>query len=138
MGAIFRTSDGCGIEKLYLCGYTGTPPRNEISKTALGAEKFVDWEYRKSSIKLIKNLKKKGYRIVALEKTNSSKCYFQVNFCFPVALVIGNEKTGVSDLILKSADLIAYIPMYGQKESLNVATAFGILAYKLVEKIREC
>ncbi|MBU1019136.1 TrmH family RNA methyltransferase, partial [Patescibacteria group bacterium] len=62
VGAIFRTCDGAGVKKVYLCGMTGTPPRREITKTAIGAEETIDWEYRKSSVRLVRHLKKQGYK----------------------------------------------------------------------------
>lgn len=131
VGAIFRTCDGAGIKKIYLCGMTGIPPRREITKTAIGAEETIDWEYRKSSVRLVNHLKKQGYNIVALEKTPKSRNFHKTKYPKPLCLVIGHEINGVKDGILKAADKIVHIPMRGHKESLNVATAFGIAIYEV-------
>lgn len=126
VGSIFRTCDAFGVAKLYLCGYTGHPPRKEISKTALGAENSVEWQHYWRTVDLIKKLKKEGVRIVALEKTAKSKPLKRFKSRHPLALIIGNEKTGVTPKALELSDDIVHIPMKGAKESLNVAVAFGI------------
>ena len=131
VGAIFRTCDGAGIKKIYLCGMTGIPPRREITKTAIGAEETIDWEYKKSSVKLVNFLKKKGYKIASLEKIKGSKNFHKTKFPRPLCLVIGHEIMGVKPKILEASDLVVHIPMRGKKESLNVATAFGIAAYEI-------
>ena len=75
VGSIFRTADAAGVETLYLCGITGTPPRKEIAKVALGAEQHVPWEYVRRTSDAIKKLKKEGVCIIALEKTRNSIDY---------------------------------------------------------------
>lgn len=135
VGAIFRTCDGAGIKKVYLTGMTGTPPRQQITKTAIGAEETIDWEYRKSPLRLVKHLKNKGYNIVALEKTKKSHLFNRTKYKFPLCLVIGHEINGVKDEILKKSDKIIHIPMKGEKESLNVATAFGIAIYEITDQL---
>lgn len=140
VGAVFRTADGVNLEKLFLCGITGVPargvdkPRPELEKTALGAEKYVPWEYRKSALRLIRRLKKNGWQIVALERAEDSVDYTKSLYRFPTCLIIGNEVNGVSRQILKEADLKIEIPMLGQKESLNVATAFGVAGYEILKQ----
>jgi tRNA G18 (ribose-2'-O)-methylase SpoU len=134
VGAIFRTADAAGVTELYLCGYTPHPPRKEISKVSLGAEESVPWEYHQQSWHLIEHLKVQGVQIVALE--NRVVCQSTLDFhrfrpCFPAALLLGNEVTGLSDGLLRRADGIIELPMYGQKESLNVAVACGIALYEL-------
>jgi len=131
VGSIFRTSDGAGVKKLWLCGITGYPPKNEISKTALGAEESVDWEYREDIEKLIQTLKKEGYRIVLLEQTQESIACDQFFPKEPTCLVLGNEIDGISEEIVKYSDSSVEIEMDGLKNSLNVAVAFGILAYQI-------
>ncbi|MFH1298490.1 MAG: RNA methyltransferase [Patescibacteria group bacterium] len=131
VGAIFRTCDGAGVKKVYLCGMTGTPPRREITKTAIGAEETIDWEYRKSSVRLVRHLKKQGYKIVALEKNKKSKNFHETKYGSPLCLVVGHEINGIKEKILQDADLTVHIPMRGLKESLNVATAFGIAIYEI-------
>jgi len=133
VGSVFRTADGVGIEKVYLCGITGKPDTDKaerkISKVALGAQKYVQWEYMKQSWRLIEKLKKEEYQIVSLEQTARSIDYTKFKPKFPLALIIGNESNGVKKSLLNRSDKIIDIPMRGQKESLNVSVAFGIVAY---------
>ena len=131
VGSIFRTCDAFDVNKLYLCGYTGYPPRKEISKTALGAEKNVVWQHNWRTVDLIQKLKNERVDLVALELTQNSKPLKDYKPKFPLALIIGNEKTGVSPKILQLADKKIFIPMQGIKESLNVSVAFGIALYRL-------
>jgi 23S rRNA (guanosine2251-2'-O)-methyltransferase len=133
VGAIFRTCDAVAIEKIYLTGYTPTLERNpeKIKKTALGAEKTVKWEYEKNVWKLIEKLKKEGIKIVALETEKFALPYFKFKPIFPLAILVGNEKRGIDKRTLKKADFVLKIPMFGRKESLNVAVAFSIFAYYL-------
>ena len=133
VGSIFRTADGAGVEKIYLCGITGVPPRPQIEKTALGAEKTVLWEYSKSALKTIKKLKKQGYQIIALERTKKSEPFHKAKYKNKVCLVVGNEVTGIKKSVLKEADKIVFIPMRGEKESLNVSVAFGIGVYQIAK-----
>jgi tRNA G18 (ribose-2'-O)-methylase SpoU len=132
VGSIFRTSDGAGIEKLYLCGYTGYPPRPEIDKTALGSVDGVPWEYRPNQFEVMLELRKRGYRIIALEHTNGSIPYTEARYEFPTCLVLGNEVKGISDELLSRCDMAVDVPMHGLKQSLNVTVAYGILVYHVV------
>ena len=131
VGSIFRTADGCGIAKIYLCGITGFPPQEGISKTALGAENSVPWEYRKDVIGLLKELKTKGYQIVLLEQAHESVAHDAFKPQPPMCLVIGNEITGVADDLSRHCDAVIEIEMEGIKNSLNVAVAFGVAAYQI-------
>ena len=132
VGSIFRTADAVGVAKIYLCGITPQPPHNKISKTALGAEKWVPWEYHKQTWRLIEKLKKEGYKVLALEKTKIAKNIFGIKAQnTQLVLVVGNEVLGLSPGVLKRSSGVVGIPMYGRKESLNVAVAFGIAVYAL-------
>lgn len=133
VGSIFRTCDGVGINKVYLTGYTPSPIENKdkIKKTALGAEKFVFWEKEKNIKKLIENLKKENCKILALETTKDALPYFKLKPDFPLAILVGNEVRGINKRILEKSDFVIKIPMLGKKESLNVATAFSVVAYHL-------
>ncbi len=131
VGSIFRTSDGAGIEKLYLCGYTGHPPRPEIDKTALGSVESVPWEYRPNQFEVIRGLRGRGSRIVALEHTGRSIPYDEARYEFPLCLVLGNEVKGITDELLSLCDMAVDIPMHGLKQSLNVTVAYGIVVYHL-------
>jgi tRNA G18 (ribose-2'-O)-methylase SpoU len=129
VGSIFRTADGAGVEKIWLCGITGTPPNNMISKTALGAEQQVAWEKASDLIVLLQTLKAQGYQIIFLEQIEQSFPYQDFQPQFPVCLVLGNEIEGVSSEVLKLCDAAIEIEMAGLKNSLNVSVAFGIVAY---------
>ncbi len=132
IGSVFRTADGAGFDKIYLCGITGRPDsqkaKSKISKVALGAENIIKWEYVSQSWRLIDKLKKDGYQIVSLEQTPKSINYIDFKPKFPLALVIGNEVGGLKKSLLNKSDKIIEIPMRGQKESLNVSVAFGVAA----------
>jgi len=131
IGSIFRTSDALGVDKIFLCGISGYPPNSKISKTALGAEKTIPFEHHWQTWRVIDKLKKRKFQIVALEKTKGAFLYTRFKPKFPLALVVGNEKTGVSKSVLKKADKIIYLPMRGKKESLNVSVAFGVAGYEI-------
>jgi len=132
VGAIFRTSDGAMIEKLFLCGYTPCPPKKEVLKTALGSTESVKWEYVKDAKTVISQLKNKGIQICALELTDKSIPYHQIKSDdFPICLVVGNEITGVSQELLDLCDKSIEIPQYGIKQSLNVAVAYGVAIFEL-------
>lgn len=134
VGSIFRTSDGAFIEKLWLCGYTGFPPRKEIDKTALGSVESVPWEHETDTLSVIKRLKSDGYTILALEHTDSSVNYNEAEYTFPVALLLGNEVEGLSSEAVALCDQSVEIPMYGLKQSLNVSVAYGVIVYHLVQE----
>ncbi len=129
VGAIIRTADGASFDRVVCVGYTPTPPRKEISKTALGAENFVPWEYYETIEDAIQTYKNLGCEIVVMEKNNISTDFFTLNSCDHIALVMGNELEWVSTEAQKMADHICHLPMLGQKESLNVAVAAGIGMY---------
>lgn len=129
VGSLFRTSDAFAVEKIYLTGYTAVPPRREISKTALGAEDWIEWEYEKDPEIIISTLKKEGWKIVGLEITNDAEDVSRFETPEKVCLVLGHEVTGIPDSILKLCDATVMIPMRGKKESLNVSVAAGIALY---------
>lgn len=131
IGSIFRTADALKIDKIFLGGICGQPPHPKISKTALGAEKNIPWEHHWQIWRIVEKLQREKVLIVALEQTKKSLVYNEFKPKFPLALVIGNEIKGVSPSVLKRADQIIHLPMFGQKESLNVAVAFGIAGYYL-------
>lgn len=131
VGSMFRTADGFGVAKIYLCGYTGTPERAKMRKTSLDAEKYVPWEKVPYSWQLIDRLKQGGYQIVALEESPKARPIRNLKPRYPVALVVGNEVTGLTPAVLKRCDAIAEIPMLGHKKSFNVSVACGIGLYHL-------
>jgi tRNA G18 (ribose-2'-O)-methylase SpoU len=129
VGSIFRTSDGAGVDKIWICGITGHPPNDRIAKTALDAQDHVPWEYREDIYTLLKELKAKGYQIVILEQTQACCPYEEFQPKAPVCLVVGNEIDGVGQDVLSHCDKAIEIAMAGVKNSLNVAVAFGVIAY---------
>ncbi|MBL8013109.1 MAG: RNA methyltransferase [Candidatus Omnitrophica bacterium] len=131
VGSIFRTADGIGIEKIWLCGITGYPPQSGIAKTALGAQDNVSWEYRKEILTLIKELRDKGYQIVMLEQMSNSVEHDSYIPRSPVCLIMGNEVSGISEELVGMCDEAVEIAMDGIKNSLNVAVAFGIIGYHI-------
>ncbi|MBI1806190.1 MAG: RNA methyltransferase [Ignavibacteria bacterium] len=133
VGSMFRTADGARFAKLFLCGYTPFPPRKEIEKTALGSTSTVPWEYQKDPLTVISTLRSQGVRICALEHTDESILYDRVSEKdFPLCVIVGNEITGVSKDLLAQTDMAIEIPMFGLKQSLNAAVAFGIAAFEFV------
>ena len=130
VGSIFRSADGCGVRKLWLAGITGAPPRAEIARTALGAEEQVAWEYRADVIEAIGQVRSEGYEPVAIEAGETSASLGDFSWPEKPCLVLGNEATGVSPLVLDACERRVSIPMCGVKESFNVAVAFGIAAHQ--------
>lgn len=137
VGAFFRTGDAFRIEKLYLCGYTPQPPHREITKTAIGAEDTVAWEYHADAALLVPALKAQGYKIAVLEQTDSSEILadFAPQKGEKWALVLGNEVEGVQQSIVEMCDIALEIPQYGTKHSLNVSVAGGIAMYEMIRKM---
>lgn len=133
VGSIFRTADGAGVSKIFLCGITPTPPHSNIEKVSLGAEKFVEWEVCGETWRVIEKLKKDGFEVIALEQDKKSVRYDKLKPSSkkPIALILGNEVEGLPESVLKRANKVIYIPMLGKKESLNVSVAFGVAVYKL-------
>ncbi len=136
VGSFFRTADAAGCEKLYLCGITGRPPKPALTKTALGAEETVAWEYRAQSLALIGELQESGFEIAAIETSNRAVDLFDWQPRFPVCLLFGHETAGLPTALLALCDTHVRIPMLGRKHSLNVATAGGIVLYELLRKYR--
>jgi tRNA G18 (ribose-2'-O)-methylase SpoU len=134
VGAMFRTSDAILAEKMYLCGITGYPPRKEIDKVALGAEALVPWDHSPSTEETLLKLKEKGVKICALELTKQSVDFKEFDYSFPMALVLGNEVDGITEELMTLMDCSISIPMLGRANSLNVATAYGIVAYEILHK----
>jgi len=134
VGAMLRTSDGAGVKKVFLCGITGAPPRPEISKTALGAEKNVEFEYTEEAFEVIDRLRAEGVTIVGVELSKDAENFWEAEIKYPVCLVFGHEVEGVSEEILAKCDKKIFVPMFGKKESLNVEAAFSTVVYEVLRK----
>ena len=135
VGSMFRSADGAGLDRLLISGFTAHPPRTGISKTALGAECHVAWEYWSRASDAVAALGQQGYRVIGLEQDDGSvelESLLRTRpIDGPVAFVVGHEVDGVSADVLAACDEVAHLPMLGQKDSLNVAVAFGLAAYTL-------
>lgn len=137
VGAMFRSADAAGIEKIIITGYTATPPRKEIDKVALGAQETVPWEYVEDPAAAVARLKAEGRRVFGLEIAEGSQDYSSLAAAdFPMALLVGNEVEGIGDLLLHECDAVLEIPQYGTKHSLNVAVAAGIAMFECVRAFR--
>jgi 23S rRNA (guanosine2251-2'-O)-methyltransferase len=138
-GAFFRTSDGCGVERLMLCGLTPRPDqggrqRRAIAKTALGAELVVPWQHEPDTATAVHSLRKRGYHIVAVETMPDAIDLYEWTPKWPLSLVFGHEKEGVTNGLGDTIDTYVRIPMLGEKRSLNVATAAGVVLYELLRQ----
>jgi tRNA G18 (ribose-2'-O)-methylase SpoU len=138
VGSIFRTSDALGVDKVFLGGISAKPDHPKLVKTALGAEKNIDWNHCWQTWRIIEKLNQEGVSVVALEQSKTARLlnlkplvYNKFKPNFPLALIVGNEIKGVSAGVLKRCGEVIYLPMYGKKESLNVAVAFGVAGYYL-------
>lgn len=134
IGGLFRLADALAIEKIYICGESEIPPNHRIKKASIGTYKVVPWEYYKTTKEAINSLKKtvKGIKIIAVEQSPNSVSYTKTDYSFPVALILGNETSGLTDETLKLADTIVEIPMWGINKSLNVIVSAAIVSYWLV------
>jgi 23S rRNA (guanosine2251-2'-O)-methyltransferase len=136
VGSVFRTSDAFLVEKIYLCGFTPTPPHREIQKTALGATETVAWEAISSTSEIIRQLKENGYHVYAVEQTHNS---ISLDAFIPskkakIALVFGNEADGVNEEVIKCCDGAIEIPQFGSKHSFNISVSAGIVLWDIFNK----
>lgn len=136
VGSIFRSADAFGISEIILSGYSPAPPRKEITKTAIGAEEFVNWQKLDSPEEVMSYLKSDGYEIAGLEQTNESIPLpdFDIANNKKLCIVLGNEVTGIDEELLPLINTFISIPQYGHKHSLNVSVAAGITLYAFLEK----
>ncbi len=137
VGSAFRTGDAFRIQKIYLCGITGTPPHRDIQKTALGATESVEWEYFPTTISAVEKLKKEEYTLCALEQVDRSIMLhnFVPKTEEKFALVFGNEVFGVEDEVIQSCDYVLEIPQLGTKHSLNISVTLGIAIWDFMVKL---
>ena len=133
VGSVFRTADAFLLQSIYICGYTAKPPHKEIKKTALGADETVDWKPFQSAEQAIKSLKKEGYRVYAVEQTESSVALQAFSGGEKIAVIFGNEVTGVEQSTIALCDGTIEIPQLGMKHSLNISVAAGIVLWELAK-----
>jgi tRNA G18 (ribose-2'-O)-methylase SpoU len=134
VGSLFRTADAFLLEAIYITGYTAKPPHKEIKKTALGAEDSVEWQYFSNAREAIIQLKKNGYKVYAVEQVVNSLPLQRMEFKAEdkIAVIFGNEVTGVEQDTILQCDACIEIPQLGMKHSLNIATAAGVVLWEIV------
>ena len=134
VGSIFRTADAGAVERIHLCGMSAHPPHHKLEKTALGAFDYVPWTYYERNRDCLDALEEQGLPVVAIEVTEVAVPYPEFTWPRPVAVVFGNEVNGVNERVLRRAQSVVCIPMKGHKNTINVATAFGIILYDILGK----
>jgi tRNA G18 (ribose-2'-O)-methylase SpoU len=136
VGSAFRTADAFGLAGIYLCGFTPTPPHRDIRKTALGAEDSVMWRHFPTINEALDDAKDAGYTLIAVEQANNSTSL--ESYTLPdggrIALIFGNEVSGVSDAALKEVSGCIEIPQWGAKHSLNISVSIGVVLWEIVRK----
>ncbi len=139
IGAIFRLADAVAAEKVFICGSSETPPHTRIKKASINTTEWVEWEYAESAVEAITLLrsKVKDIQVVGVELDKKSKPYDQIEYNFPIALVVGHESTGISQETLAVCDEIAEIPMWGVNKSMNVMVSLAIVLFEVMKQYRE-
>ena len=134
VGSVFRTADAFLLEGIFICGYTCKPPHKEIKKTALGAEDSVTWKHFDNAAAAIEQLKSDGYKVYAIEQAENSLSLESINFnsIEKIAVIFGNEVSGVEQSTIELCDGVIEIPQFGMKHSLNIATAAGVVLWEIV------
>lgn len=138
IGSLFRLGDAIAAEMMYLCGDMEYPPASRIHKAAVGTENWVPWEKRDTTLEVVRELKKQGVQIIAVEQNKKAIDYRLMTkdqLQFPIAIICGNETDGISEEVLKKVDLIVEFPMYGINNSFNVWGSTAIIAYKVLESL---
>ncbi len=138
VGSVFRTADAFRVEKIYLCGITGTPPHKDIRKTALGACESVAWEYAEDVNSLVERLKSEGVVVVSVEQAEGSVSLtdFRIDGGKKTAFVFGNEVKGVHQEVVNRSDVCVEIPQYGTKHSFNISVSVGIVLWDAINKLK--
>lgn len=134
VGSIFRTADAGAAAHIHLCGMSAHPPHIKLEKTALGAFEYVPWIYHERTVDALEQLGREGITRVAIEVTPEAVPLHEFSWPRPVAIVFGNEVTGINERVLSHCDAVVQIPMHGRKNSMNVATAFGIVLYHVLNE----
>lgn len=136
VGSVFRTADAFRVEKIYLCGITGTPPHRDIQKTALGATETVSWEYRENITELVKELQAADTLVASVEQVENATYLhqFQVPENRKLAVVLGNEVEGVSQEVVNLSDAVIEIPQFGTKHSLNISVSAGMVVWEIAKQ----
>ena len=137
IGSVFRTADAFLLQAIYLCGVTATPPHREIHKTALGATETVTWKHFSATIEAVNELKKEGFTVYAVEQAEKSIMLDKIDIpSKKIALVFGNEISGVEQSALDACEACIEIPQFGTKHSINLAVSVGIVVWEIFLKLR--
>ncbi len=136
VGGIFRLADAVSAQKVFLCGETETPPHTRIKKASINTTEWVTWSYASTAVEALQELKTQNSKLkmIAIEQNEKSTPYNKIDYKFPIALIVGHESTGVSKEVLKMADHIAEIPMWGVNKSLNVIVSLGIVLFEAMKR----
>ena len=134
VGSIFRTCDAGSAAHIHLCGMSAHPPHKKIEKTSLGAFMYIPWTYYERTPDALAHLRELRIPAVAVEVAEHAVSYVAYEWPKPVAIVFGNEVTGIAAKVRDRCDATAYIPMQGYKKSINVATAFGVVFYEILRR----
>lgn len=137
VGSVFRTSDAFKVDKIFLCGVTATPPHRDIQKTALGATDSVSWQYFENTMDAVRSCKKDGYKVLSIEQAENSVFLneFNAEKGEKIAIVMGNEVTGVDQEVINQSDFCIEIPQFGTKHSLNVSVCTGVVIWDIFNKV---
>jgi len=136
VGSIFRTADAFLIENIILCGITACPPNKDIRKAALGSTDSVKWEFFKNTIDAVSKLKAEGYHIIGIEQADKSTMLHDISFQKkPIAIIMGNEVSGVSQAVINVCNAVIEIPQFGTKHSLNISVTTGIVIWDLWKQL---
>ena len=138
VGSAFRTADAFALEKIILCGITAQPPHREILKTAIGATESMEWTYSPTTVEAVKDLQEAGYRIVGVEQADESIALQDIQAApdQKIALIFGNEVSGVGDEVMELLDECVEIPQFGTKHSLNISVCLGVVVWEYFKKMR--
>jgi tRNA G18 (ribose-2'-O)-methylase SpoU len=137
VGSVFRTADAFLVERIFLCGYTPTPPHKDIYKTALGATESVDWNYCATTLEAIEQLRKADYQIYAIEQASPKLFLQDFKPRLKSAFVFGSEVGGVEEQVLAACDACIEIPQWGTKHSINISVAVGVVLWDVVAKLKQ-
>ncbi len=137
IGSLFRLADAIAARKIYLCGEMEYPPSSKIHKSAVGTEEWVPWQKASSAAKTARRLAAKGVQIIAIEQHKKAVSWKLLDdkLKFPCAIVVGNETTGIDKEVLKEADVIVELPLFGVNKSFNVWGSAAVVAYKILESL---
>jgi len=137
VGNIFRIAEVCAAEQVITCGYTATPPHPKITKTAVGTDEIIPSTHFETSLEAVRSLRKNGYQIIGIETVEGAPDIWNVEMNFPVAFVFGNEALGIQRETLESCDVIAQLPAFGWKNSLNVANCAAVVVYEAIQQLQK-